>query len=210
MSGAPRGVWAVAAVLAMMGDAVRGHAQPPVIDSLVAQANAEGLPGDVLRAKALEGASRGVSSERIAQVVVAYAGALRLARSILAESGETPALREELVAVAQALTAGVSRSAAGTLATAAHARTAAPPVTVPFVVTVDLVARGVPADSAAVGVQVAVRRGASDAELSRLREAIARDIGDGVPPLDAAMVRSGADPARPARPPATSMPPVPP
>ena len=148
------------------------------IERVVARANSDGLPGDAVRAKALEGLSRGVSGDTVVRVVVAFADALREARSVL---GDKSPSREDLLATAGILTAGVSRAAAAGLAAAAHARPGAHTVTVAFVVTGDLVARGVPPDSAAVAVTAEIRRGASDAQLWRLREAIAQDIRTGRP-----------------------------
>lgn len=176
------------------------------VERIVARANAEGLPGDAIRAKALEGVSRGVSRDRMLRVVAAYADTLRVARDVLTTNGMSSPANEDLVATADVLIAGVSRGAAGRLATAAYARAARQTVTVPFVVVADLVARGVPGDSAVVAVGAAVRRGASDAELWRLREAIVHDIADGASPLEAAMVRTGAGPPKPVSPPATSFP----
>jgi hypothetical protein len=180
------------------------------IDRIVARVNAEGLPGEAVRAKALEGSSRGVPGDRVVRVVAAYADTLRVARDVLGASGAATPGEQDLVAAAGVLSAGVSRAAATSLAVAARARTAQRAAIVPYVVTADLVARGVPPDSAAVAVGGAVRRGASDAKLWRLREAIAHDIADGAPPLEAAMLRTGTGPARPPMPPASSMPPGPP
>lgn len=184
------------------------------VDRIVARASADGLPADAVRAKAREGISRGVPGDRVVAVVSAYADALREARALL---GDEPPIRQDLVATAGALTAGVSRPAATTLASAAHARPGARTVTVPFVVTGDLVARGVPPDSAAAAVRTALQHGASDAELWRLREAIAHDIADGAPPLEAAMLRTGSTPPasthpqpHPTSPPVTGVPPTPP
>jgi hypothetical protein len=184
------------------------------IDGIVARANADGLPGDAVRAKALEGMSRGIAGDRVVRVVAAYADSLRAARDLLVASGDRSPAAPELVAAAGALTAGVSRPAATRLAAAARARPVIQTLVVPFVVTGDLVARGVPADSAAAAVGVALHRGASDAELWRLREAIAHDIASGAPPLYAAMLRSGAAtgkaPSPPASRPPASTPPGPP
>jgi hypothetical protein len=185
------------------------------IDRIVARANSDGLPGDAVRAKALEGLSRGVPGDSIVRVVAAFADALRQALSLL---GEVSPTRDDLLATAGVLTAGVSQAAATRLVAAAHARPGARSVTVPFVVAGDLVVRGVPPDSAAMIVTVAVRRGASDAQLWHLREVIAQDIANGAPPLEAAMLRAGVAPGgpgpqtmpRPISPPVAAPPPGPP
>jgi hypothetical protein len=177
------------------GQALASHADSETMEAIervVARANSDGLPGDAVRAKGLEGLSRGVPGDTVVRVVVAFADALREARSVLGD--KTPP-REDLLATAGILTAGVSRAAAAGLAAAAHARPGAHGVTVAFVVIGDLVARGVPADSAAVAVTAEIQRGASDAQLWRLREAIAQDIANGAAPLDAAMLRAGVSPA---------------
>ena len=179
--------------------------QPPRLDSataaaidrIAAQMNAEGLPGDVVRAKAFEGVSRGVPNDRIVRIVTGYAETLRVARGLLQAAGEPAPQTDDLVAAAHALSGGVSREATGALARAARGRNGTHVMTVPFVVTGDLVARGVPPDSAAVAVTAAIRRGASDADLWRLREAIALDIAGGASPLESAMLRSGAGSAHP-------------
>jgi hypothetical protein len=179
--------------------------QPPRLDSataaaierIIARATADGLPGDVVRAKALEGVSRGVPGDRIVRIVTAYAETLRVSRQLLAAAGDRSPTSDDLVAAAHVVSGGVSHEAAGALAHAANDRNGTRVMIVPFVVTGDLVARGVPADSAAVAVTAALRRGASDAQLWRLREAIALDIAGGVSPLESAMLRSGAGTARP-------------
>jgi hypothetical protein len=55
-----------------------------------------------------------------------------------------------------------------------------------------MVARGVPPATAAASVIAAARRGLGDADIDRLREHVARDIGAGVGPAEAARVRTQA------------------
>jgi len=157
------------------------------IQRIVDRANGNGLPTDVLRAKALEGASRGATGERIVVVVEAFEKRLEVARSILGQEATTEA---ELVAVAGALVAGVSIPAAESLVVATRSGTRRP-VTVPFIIATDLAARGIRADSATSVVRQMVLRQRSDADLWAIRAAVARDIARGADPADALASRSG-------------------
>jgi hypothetical protein len=172
----------------------QGSAEPPldsatalVVERIIDGAAADGLPIAPLRAKAIEGARRGASNEMILRVVAGFAVRLRVARAILRSSTSDP----ELIAVAGALTAGVSKPAAESLVAVVRAQPRPMPVTVPFVVATDLSARGVPADSALAVVQAVLRRNGNETDLWTLRAAVARDIASGGDPLDALMVRSG-------------------
>jgi hypothetical protein len=111
----------------------------------------------------------------------------------------------ELSAGAAALRAGASQT---TLAELRHARRE--PLIVPLAVLADLVASGVPVDSAAAAV-LALSRQARDAELVEFRRAVERDIALGAPPAAATAaaatttmasygVNAGARPQRPGRP----------
>ncbi len=148
----------------------------PVIDST----RAAGLPVEPLVERALEGTSKHASPELIAQVVRRLAGDLGRAREALGPDA-TP---EALAAGADALHAGASpdvlRRLAGALAPGRLA--------VPLAVTADLVARGVPADTAAT-LTLARARSTSDADLLALERDVERDIALGATPLTATTVR---------------------
>lgn len=95
-----------------------------------------GLPTRPLINRALEGAARRVSSERIIRVVREFAAALFDARELLGQASST----DELDAGASALRAGVDE---GTLQAIRRMRRPGTAVTA-IVVTTDLVKRGVP------------------------------------------------------------------
>jgi hypothetical protein len=109
----------------------------------------------------------------------------------------------ELAAGAAALRAGASQTI---LAELRHARRE--PLTVPLAVLADLVASGVPVDSAAAAVLGLAAR-ARDADLVEFRRAVERDIALGAPPAAATaaaamaadvQVNAGARQQRPGRP----------
>src|SRR5207245_1087389 len=89
----------------------------------------------------------------------------------------------ELTAGAAALRAGASQA---TLAQLRHARGES--LTVPLAVLADLVASGVPVDSAAAAVLGLAAR-ARDADLVEFRRAVERDIALGAPPAAAVTAR---------------------
>ena len=150
----------------------------PVIDS----ARLAGLPVEPLVQKALEGASKRAAGDRIVLAVRRLAGQLGTARLALGGSaGEA-----ELVAGASALQAGVRPDVLVALRT--ERRAAA--LTVPLGVMAELIARGVPADTAALAVTALAEAGVNDAQLVALRRDVERDIGVGAPPTSALITRS--------------------
>jgi alkylhydroperoxidase/carboxymuconolactone decarboxylase family protein YurZ len=165
-------------------------------------ANGVGLPVEPIIQRALEGATKGASGTRIVVAVRRLAADLGTARSALGTSASAP----ELEAAVAALRAGATPQ------TLAHLRDVRrPPLTMALSVVADLVASGVPADSAAAAV-LALAPKARDADLVEFRRAVERDIALGAPPGAATSVRvnagafaaggntSGSDPARPRRP----------
>lgn len=152
----------------------------PVIDS----ARLAGLPVEPLVQKALEGASKRAAGDRIVLAVRRLAGQLGTARLALGGSaGEA-----ELVAGASALQAGVRPDVLVALRT--ERRAAA--LTVPLGVMAELIARGVPADTAALAVTALAEAGVNDAQLVALRRDVERDIGVGAPPTTALIARTGS------------------
>jgi len=173
----------------------------PAVAALVDSARAASLPTEPLVQRALEGATKRASGEVIVAAVRRLAVDLGRAREALGSTASSA----ELSAGAAALRAGASQT---TLAELRHARRE--PLIVPLAVLADLVASGVPVDSAAAAV-LALSRQARDAELVEFRRAVERDIALGAPPAAATAaaatttmasygVNAGARPQRPGRP----------
>ena len=148
-----------------------------VLDS----ARSAGLPLEPLVDRALEGASKGAPGPRIAAAVRKLAADLTAARQALGGGAAA-----ELEAGASALRAGVTPDAL------AHLRESRPQqsLTVALAVLADLVARGVPADTASVFVLAIAA--ATDEQLVAFQRNVERDIALGAPPLAAAAVRVNA------------------
>ena len=157
-------------------DRETGLAVMRIVDS----ARAANIPTEPLIAKALEGASKGASGERIIGAVRAYARALRAAQDALRGSAEP-----EIVAGAGAILSGVRPQVLARL----RATRPGQPLTLPLVVMADLVARGVPADTAAGAIYLATRAGARDSDLLALRQSVEQDIVAGAAPAAAIAVR---------------------
>jgi hypothetical protein len=173
----------------------------PAVAALVDSARAASVPTEPLVQRALEGATKRASGEVIVAAVRHLAVDLGRAREALGSTA-SPA---ELNAGAAALRAGASQT---TLAELRHARRG--PLIVALAVLADLVASGVPVDSAAAAV-LALARQARDAELVEFRRAVERDIALGAPPaaataaaatttIQSSSVNAGARPQRPGRP----------
>src|SRR2546425_10188345 len=171
----------------------------PLVASVIDSARAAGLPTEPLVQRALEGATKGASGELIAGAVERLVADLGQARSALGPSATPP----ELAAGAAALRAG-----AGPAVLTKLRRARPQTITVPLAVLADLVASGVPVDSAAVaGLNLGIR--ARDADLVEFRRAVERDIALGAPPGMAVStaasaadvwVNAGARQQRPGRP----------
>ncbi len=153
------------------------------VTAIVDSARAAGLPAAALVNRALEGASKGADDARIVAAVRTLAAELGRARAALGPgAGET-----DLVAGASALRAGASP------AFLARLRTDFPrePLVMPLAVVADLVARGVPADTAEQSVLALLRSGVREADLVAYRQSVERDIALGAPAGAAAAVRMG-------------------
>src|SRR5262249_50027911 len=138
------------------------------VSAIVEEARRGGLPTQPLVNKAMEGATKGASGERIVQAVRAYAEACGRARSALGRESS----QAEIVAAAGAIQGGVPDT------TLSHLRSARAhdSLVVPLVVLSDLVARHVPVNVASVAVIAPTRAGAPDADLLVLRERVEKDI----------------------------------
>ena len=151
------------------------EAQAPV-GALVDSARAAGLPAEPLVQRALEGATKQAPGDLIVAAVRRLAADLGRARDALGSTA-SPA---ELSAGAAALRAGAPPAVLTKLRRARRQ-----PVTMPLAVLTDLVASGVPMDSAAAAVLTLAAR-AGDADLVEFRRAVERDIALGAPPGTAA------------------------
>lgn len=197
--------------------ALQAPAQDPRLDRLDADTRAAvtavvdsarglGLPAEPLIQRALEGATKGAAGARIVAAVRRLTGDLGAVRAALGDKTSTP----ELEAGAAALRAGTPLQVLSQLRAVRRA-----PLTMAFAVLADLVASGVPVDSAAAAV-LALAPNARDADLVEFRRAVERDIALGAPPGAATSIRlnagayqsssgmprtdGGATPARPRRP----------
>lgn len=83
------------------------NAALPALDSIVGEADAEGIPTEPLIQKALEGGAKGVPSAGIVSAVGASASQLRSALALLRLAGESRPAPAEVTAVAVALARGV-------------------------------------------------------------------------------------------------------
>jgi hypothetical protein len=162
----------------------------PAIDSLVAQAVAESLPGEPLVQKALEGGAKGVPPDRLVAGVRRGLVQLRDARAILTRATPTRAAADGDVA---AVAAGLAR---GLPAPLVERMLAALPGEAPGPVlhaAADLVAHRFPADSAADLLVTAERQGLRGVRLLDVAAAASHELqrGGGRTPAEAlAQVRA--------------------
>jgi len=171
----------------------------PTVAALVDSARTAFLPTEPLVQRALEGATKRASGDLIVAAVRRLAVDLGHARDALGSTASAA----ELTAGAAALRAGASPTI---LAQLRETRREA--LTMPLAVLADLVASGVPVDSAAAAVLALAAR-VRDAELVEFRRAVERDIALGAPPAAATAaaataadvrVNAGARQQRPGRP----------
>jgi hypothetical protein len=151
--------------------------------ALVDSADRVGLPVEPLVDKALEGASKRAPGPRIVLALRTLVGELGLARRTLGGTASEP----EIAAAAGALHIGV-RPAELTRLRVARGRQ---PLTVALGVLSDLVARGVPTDTATTAVLTLAEARIDDDDLVEFRRSVERDIALGAPPSAAAAVRVG-------------------
>jgi hypothetical protein len=151
-----------------------------LVQALLDSARAAGLPVEPLVDRALEGASKRATGDRIVAAVRRYRDELALARDALGTRASTA----ELTAGASALRAGAGPDDLRQL----RELRAAQPVTVAAAVLADLVAVGVPADSATAAV-LSVATMVDDAEFLAFRRNVERDVALGASPIAALGVR---------------------
>lgn len=153
-----------------------------VVSAVIDSARGAGLPSEPLVQRALEGVTKGATGIRIVAAVRRLSSDLGTARGALGTNAATP----ELEAGVAALRAGATPQLL------AHLRDVRkPPLTMALSVLADLVASGVPPDSAAAAILVLAPK-ARDADLVEFRRAVERDIALGAPPGAATSVRVNA------------------
>lgn len=146
------------------------------VAALLDSARAAGLPAEPLVQRALEGTAKGAPADRIVAAVRRLATDFGRARDALGPN----AVPAELEAGAAALRVGASPAVLAQLRRARRQ-----PLTVPLAVLADLVAGGVPVDSATAAVLVLAST-VQDADLVEFRRAVERDIALGASPASAA------------------------
>ncbi|MEO8451155.1 MAG: hypothetical protein ABI647_15265 [Gemmatimonadota bacterium] len=154
------------------------------VDSILDAARAAGLPTEPLIDRALEGAAKGAPAPLIVAAVARLRGELDVVRTAFGPA-TSPA---ELTAGASALRAG----ALGTDLARLRALRPGQPLTVAAGVLADLVAAGVPADTA-IGAVLALATDAADADYVAFRRNVQRDIALGASPAAALGVRLQGD-----------------
>lgn len=152
------------------------------VAALVDTARRLGIPSEPVVDKALEGAAKRAPNDRIINVVRSRFRELVAARGALGGG----AMDAEIIAAADALHGGANPQ----VITALRMRRPGAPLTIPLAVLADLIARGVPADTASQAVLALATQPATDAEFAALRDDIERDIAKGAPPAIAAGLRT--------------------
>jgi hypothetical protein len=152
------------------------------VAALVDSARAAGLPTEPIVDKALEGTTKRASSDRIVAAIRTLSADLRSARAALGPTAPDG----DVIAGASAIRAGADPQ---TLEQIRGVRGKAG-ISVPLAVFADLVARGVPVDTASTVILHLAEGGASDADYAGLERSVARDIGTGAPPGTAAAIRA--------------------
>ena len=153
------------------------------VDGVLDSAGAGGLPTEPLVDRALEGAAKGAPGNLIVSAVRRLWGELRTAHSAFGDDASPG----ELTAGASALRAGATRDDLAQL----RALRPEQPLTIAAATLADLVAVGVPADTA-VGAVLALADDMGDAAYIAFRRNVERDIALGASPEAALGVRLAA------------------
>jgi hypothetical protein len=172
----------VAATLAVFNsvaaaqETARSRAQevlPPAvftqIDAMAGQAGTEGIPGDLLFNKVLEGIAKRVPAERLGPAVEAYAGRLLQARSAFGPEAASPLL----MVGADAIQRGVGPEALRLLGESPDLSPMA------VLVLADLVESGVPANRALALVREALQRRTRERDMLGMPEQVRRLMRQG-------------------------------
>lgn len=152
------------------------------VGALLDSARTLGIPTEPVVDKALEGAAKRAPNERIINVVRSRFNELVAARAALGGGAMDP----EIIAAADALHAGASAQ----VITALRVQRPNVPLTIPLAVLADLIARGVPPDTASTAVLALAKTPSTDAQFAALRDEVERDIAKGVPPAIAPSART--------------------
>lgn len=152
------------------------------VSEVIERARAASLPVEPLVDKALEGARKRAPDARIIEAVTSLAARLDSSRAALG----TTSSDAELVAAAAALQAGVGPGVLSRLRQERAGRSLA----VPLVVLGDLVARGVPHDTASALILLVAHEGLGDETLLAIQRDVQRDVRDGAHPATAAAIRA--------------------
>lgn len=147
------------------------------IVGLIVRAGEQGLPSGLLANKALEGAQKGQTADRVLEAVADYAEELREARAAVGREVDDEALKE----AADALRRGVPASSIRSLA-----RSATGNLDILFVVMFDLMDDGVPPQPAEALVEDALRHGVGGDRLLSLPGSVRQLIRGGLEPGQAA------------------------
>ena len=145
------------------------------------RAQSRGLPLQPLVAKVREGQIKRAAPDRIRTAVAALAARLESARAALGEGSNAA----ELVAGADALSAGVDQATLRAVRTAGGARDLAAPLGA----LAQLAASGVPVKRATAMIVELLRRNAGANEMLAFGVAVETDVGAGVPAEESAVFR---------------------
>jgi len=148
----------------------------------------DGIPPQLIRRKALEGAAKGVPPDRILSTLEAYAGRLRESKALLGDDVNAASIAAGAEAVRRGVPADAIRGVARQ-----GASTGRRDLAVPLLVLGDLVEARVPADRALGVVEEAMRRGSPEQGMMNFSAAVKRRIRQGEDPAAAfEQVRSRA------------------
>ena len=150
------------------------------LSALLDSARIAGLPSAPLISKAQEGLLK-----KAQPIAIVAAARNLLARMRVSRDALGTATPSEIEAGASALRAGASSAQLSELRLSRAGRN----VAVPLMVVADLLARGVPRDTAARAVQAMITANATDDAFNALRMNIERDISGGMSPAVAAGLR---------------------
>jgi hypothetical protein len=158
------------------------------VEVLMDSARLMGLPTGPIESKALEGLAKNKPGRVILNAARNVFRSLRDARAVLGPKASV----DELTAAASALNIGITQSELAGLSRAQQGKH----LTVPLVVLVDLISRGVPRDTASQTISQLWHRGAADEDFLGLWRGVERDIVSGADPGAALLNRAREVPSR--------------
>lgn len=158
------------------------------VEVLMDSARLMGLPTRPIESKALEGLAKNKPGRMILAATRNVFRSLRDARAVLGPK----ATNDELEAAASALSSGVTQAELAQLGGSGRGKQ----LTVPLVVLVDLISRGVPRDTASLTIFQLWQRGAADDDFLGLWRGVERDIVSGADPGAALLNRARQVPSR--------------